>query len=140
MPRPDTGQARGGGDPGSMDTGVMASSSCFAVPVHSWRPCMNAMSACATGDASIAAITPSVRFSLDNALHAACAEVGIVDRDVPADGRWHKTDIDGDPQGRGDGHKLFPDGEGASGLRLRGPGGYPVPERPGRPGCHTPVL
>lgn len=39
--------------------------------------------------------------------------MGIVDRDVPADGRWHPTDIDGDPRGRGDGRiKLFPDGEG----------------------------
>jgi hypothetical protein len=41
--------------------------------------------------------------TLDDALHAACVAVGIVDRDVPADGRWHKTDIDGDPRGRGDG-------------------------------------
>jgi hypothetical protein len=56
---------------------------------------------------------PITAATLNDALRAACAEVGIVDRDVPADGRWHKTDIDGDPRGRGDGRiKLFPDGEG----------------------------
>jgi putative DNA primase/helicase len=56
---------------------------------------------------------PITAGTLNDALRAACAEVGIVDRDVPADGRWHKTDIDGDSRGRGDGRiKLFPDGEG----------------------------
>jgi putative DNA primase/helicase len=51
--------------------------------------------------------------TLGDALRAACAEVGVVERDVPADGRWHKTDINGDPRGRGDGRiKLFADGEG----------------------------
>ncbi|MGH6961537.1 MAG: hypothetical protein ACREE7_13730, partial [Dongiaceae bacterium] len=52
-------------------------------------------------------------YSLSEALRAACSEAGIVFREVPADGRWHKTDIDDDPHGGGDGRiKLFPDGEG----------------------------
>jgi phage/plasmid primase-like uncharacterized protein len=56
---------------------------------------------------------PITAATLQDALNRACAEVGIVDRDVPADGQWHPTDIDGDPRGRGDGRiKLFPDGEG----------------------------
>ena len=51
--------------------------------------------------------------TLHDALSRACAEVGIVDRDIPVDGRWHPTDINGDPRGRGDGRiKLFADGEG----------------------------
>jgi putative DNA primase/helicase len=51
--------------------------------------------------------------TMSEALASACAEVGIIYRDVPADGQWHKTDIDGDPRGRGDGRiKLFADGEG----------------------------
>ena len=51
--------------------------------------------------------------SLHDALRSACAEVNIVYRDVPADGRWYETDVDGDRRGRGDGRiKLFPDGEG----------------------------
>ena len=51
--------------------------------------------------------------SLHDALRSACAEVNIVYRDVPADGRWYETDVDGDHRGRGDGRiKLFPDGEG----------------------------
>jgi hypothetical protein len=58
---------------------------------------------------------PITAATLKDALRAACAEVGIIDRDVPADGRWHKADIDGDPRGRGDGRiKLFPDGEGGN--------------------------
>ena len=32
--------------------------------------------------------------SLAEALHSACASVGILFRDTPADGRWHDTDID----------------------------------------------
>jgi phage/plasmid primase-like uncharacterized protein len=56
---------------------------------------------------------PITAATLHDALNRACAEVGIVDRDVPADGQWHPTDINGDPRGRGDGRiKLFPDGEG----------------------------
>jgi putative DNA primase/helicase len=50
---------------------------------------------------------------LHQALRAACADVGILYRDVPADGRWHDTDIEDDPRGRGDGRiKLFPDRQG----------------------------
>ncbi|MDS4068974.1 MAG: DUF927 domain-containing protein [Candidatus Competibacter sp.] len=50
---------------------------------------------------------------MHDALRAACAEVGIVYRDVPADGRWYETDLDGDRRGRGDGRiRLFPGGEG----------------------------
>jgi putative DNA primase/helicase len=56
---------------------------------------------------------PITAATLHDALRAACAAVGIVYRDVPVDGRWRKTDINGDPRGRGDGRiKLFPDGEG----------------------------
>lgn len=51
--------------------------------------------------------------NLHQTLHAACAEVGILYRDVPPDGRWHDTDVEDDPRGRGDGRiKLFPDGQG----------------------------
>ena len=51
--------------------------------------------------------------NVHDALRSACAEVGIICRAVPADGRWHPTDIEGDHRGRGDGRiKLFPDGEG----------------------------
>lgn len=51
--------------------------------------------------------------SIHEAMRIACAEVGILFKDVPADGRWHETDIEGDRRGKGDGRiKLFPDGEG----------------------------
>ena len=51
--------------------------------------------------------------NLNDALRSACAQVGIVYRDVPADGNFHRTDTDGDAHGKGDGTiKLFPDGEG----------------------------
>lgn len=54
-------------------------------------------------------------YSLSEALRAACSEAGIVFREVPTDGRWHATDIEDDPRGRGDGRiKLFPDGEGGT--------------------------
>ncbi|WP_221063807.1 AAA family ATPase [Methylomagnum ishizawai] len=50
---------------------------------------------------------------LYQALLKACAHVGILYREVAADGRWHDTDIEDDPRGRGDGRiKLFPDGRG----------------------------
>jgi hypothetical protein len=53
--------------------------------------------------------------SLKEALRAACADVGIVYRDVPTDGRFYSTDVEGDELGRGDGRiKLFPDGEGGA--------------------------
>jgi putative DNA primase/helicase len=51
--------------------------------------------------------------TIHEALRVACADVGIVYRDVPVDGRFHETDVEGDRRGRGDGRiKLFPDGEG----------------------------
>lgn len=51
--------------------------------------------------------------SLQEALRIACAEVGIVYKPVPVDGRWHETDVDDDWRGRGDARiKLFHDGEG----------------------------
>jgi RecA-family ATPase len=51
--------------------------------------------------------------NLHQTLYAACAEVGILYRDVPPDGLWHDTDVEDDPRGRGDGRiKLFPDGQG----------------------------
>lgn len=51
--------------------------------------------------------------TLESALMAACADVGIVYKSVPADGQFHQTDIEGDRHGKGDGRiKIFPDGEG----------------------------
>ena len=51
--------------------------------------------------------------NVNEALRVACADVGILFRDVPTDGRWHGTDVEGDHRGRGDGRiKLFPDGQG----------------------------
>ena len=51
--------------------------------------------------------------NLQDALRTACAEVGLVYREVPTDGRWYETDVIDDRRGRGDGRiKLFPDGEG----------------------------
>lgn len=48
---------------------------------------------------------------LHEALRQACAEAGLIPKDVPADGRWHLADVDGG--GRGSGRiKLFPDGDG----------------------------
>lgn len=69
----------------------------------------------AAGLATAAASTSDYtrNYTLSEALASACAEVGIVYRDVPADGCWHEADIEGDPRGQGDGRiKLFPDGEG----------------------------
>lgn len=58
---------------------------------------------------------------LHNALRAACADVGIVYRDVPADGRFHVTDVEGDRRGRGDGRiKLFADGTGGLVVNWKG--------------------
>ena len=51
--------------------------------------------------------------TVNDCLRVACAAVGIVYRDVPADGRFHETDVEHDARGRGDGRiKLFPDGQG----------------------------
>ncbi len=58
---------------------------------------------------------------LQNAARAACAEVGIIYRDVPADGRFHETDIEDDPSGKGDGRiKYFPDGTGGIAFNWKG--------------------
>lgn len=58
---------------------------------------------------------------LQDAARAACAEVGILYRNVPADGRFHPTDIENDPHGKGDGRiKLFADGEGGIALNWKG--------------------
>ncbi len=40
--------------------------------------------------------------NLYEALQTACAEVGLVYREVPADGRWYETDVIDDRRGRGD--------------------------------------
>jgi putative DNA primase/helicase len=51
--------------------------------------------------------------NLQDALRIACAEVGLVYREVPTDGRWYETDVIDDRRGRGDGRiNLFSDGEG----------------------------
>ena len=51
--------------------------------------------------------------SLDDACRRACAEMGVIYKDVPIDGRWHPADIEGDPRGRGDARiRLFHDGRG----------------------------
>jgi putative DNA primase/helicase len=58
---------------------------------------------------------------LQNAARAACADVGIIYRDVPADGRFHRTDIEDDPSGKGDGSIMyFPDGEGGIAFNWKG--------------------
>ncbi len=58
---------------------------------------------------------------LQSAARAACAEVGIIYRDVPADGRFHETDIEDDPSGKGDGRiKFFPDGTGGIAFNWKG--------------------
>ncbi len=58
---------------------------------------------------------------LQSAARAACAEVGIIFRDVPADGRFHETDIEDDPSGKGDGRiKYFPDGTGGIAFNWKG--------------------
>jgi putative DNA primase/helicase len=58
---------------------------------------------------------------LQNAARAACAEVGIIYRDVPADGRFHETDIADDRHGKGDGRiKYFPDGTGGIAFNWKG--------------------
>lgn len=50
---------------------------------------------------------------LKRAAQAACDEVGIIYRDVPADGKFHMTDISGDKNGKGDARiKYFLDGAG----------------------------
>lgn len=47
------------------------------------------------------------------ATRAACADVGIIYRDVPADGEFHQTDVEGDRRGKGDGRiKIFRDMQG----------------------------
>lgn len=58
---------------------------------------------------------------LQNAARAACADIGIIHRDVPADGRYHRTDIEDDPNGKGDGSIMyFPDGEGGIAWNWKG--------------------
>ena len=58
---------------------------------------------------------------LQNVARAACADVGITYRDVPADGRFHETDVLDDPHGKGDGRiKLFPDGTGGIAFNWKG--------------------
>lgn len=50
---------------------------------------------------------------LKDALARACAHVGIVNKDVPPDGRWHRSDVLGGNNGKGDASiKLFFDGKG----------------------------
>ncbi len=45
----------------------------------------------------------------------ACKAVGVIPKDVPADGQFHLADIEGDAKGKGDGRiKIFPDGEGGT--------------------------
>ena len=58
---------------------------------------------------------------LQSAALAACNEIGIVYRDVPADGRFHITDITDDKHGKGDGRiKYFPDGSGGIAYNWKG--------------------
>jgi putative DNA primase/helicase len=50
---------------------------------------------------------------LDSAGQAASAAVGVIYKDVPADGRYHPADLIDDPRGRGDGRiRVFPDRQG----------------------------
>ncbi len=49
----------------------------------------------------------------NDAYSAACIAVGVIQKNVPLDGRWHSADLYDDPRGRGDGRvKLFTDGSG----------------------------
>lgn len=67
-----------------------------------------------------------MRGALLDALRQACAEAGIVFKDVPADGRWHETDLENDRRGKGDGRiKLFADGQG--GIVVNWKTGAPLP-------------
>jgi putative DNA primase/helicase len=51
--------------------------------------------------------------TLEQACTEACANVGIVFRAVPADGRFHLADIEGDARGKGDARiKVFEDSQG----------------------------
>lgn len=51
--------------------------------------------------------------ALRDALREACYAEGIIYREVPNDGRWHRADITDDPHGKDDASiKLFADGEG----------------------------
>lgn len=60
-----------------------------------------------------------------DALRQACAEAGIVFKDVPTDGRWHETDLENDRRGKGDGRiKLFADGQG--GIVVNWKAGEPI--------------
>lgn len=64
--------------------------------------------------------------ALYDALRRACAEAGIVFKDVPTDGRWHETDLEDDRRGKGDGRiKLFADGQG--GIVVNWKTGAPLP-------------
>lgn len=64
--------------------------------------------------------------NLLDALRQACAEAGIVFKDVPTDGRWHETDLEDDRRGKGDGRiKLFADGQG--GIVVNWKTGAPLP-------------
>ncbi|HQS99903.1 MAG TPA: DUF3987 domain-containing protein [Thiobacillus sp.] len=60
-----------------------------------------------------------------DALRQACAEAGIVFKDVPTDGRWHETDLEDDRRGKGDGRiRLFADGQG--GIVVNWKAGEPI--------------
>jgi putative DNA primase/helicase len=48
---------------------------------------------------------------LDDAGRAACEQIGVIYRSVPADGRFHAANLADDPRGRGDGRiMIYPDG------------------------------
>lgn len=50
---------------------------------------------------------------IDDVCRAACEQIGVSYRPVPADGEFHAADLADDPRGRGDGRiKMFPDGKG----------------------------
>ncbi|MEC4747961.1 toprim domain-containing protein [Methylomicrobium sp. Wu6] len=50
---------------------------------------------------------------IEDACRAACEQIGVIYRSVPADGEFYTADLADDPRGRGDGRiKLFPDGKG----------------------------
>ncbi len=64
--------------------------------------------------------------NIETALHDACAKVGIIFKQVPLDGRFHRADVADDPHGKNDGAiKLFPDGQG--GIVANWKGGEPLP-------------
>ena len=67
-----------------------------------------------------------MRSALYDAMALTCSEIGIIPKEVVADGQWHRTDVVDDPRGKGDGAiRLFTDGQGGQ-VKNWKLGGEPV--------------